>query len=152
MSTATDPLAGLRDIHMPEPGGFWPPAPGWWILAVIVVVALVALTWLVQRWIARGRWRRQARRELDALRACAEADNRWFAELNALLKRAARSRDPSLHPDALSGDDWVELLRQTVPQLSDVEVRALVQAAWHPAPDITPSRAAALADTWLRRA
>lgn len=152
MSTATDPLAGLRDIHMPEPSGFWPPALGWWILAAVLLVIIVALVWLIRRWIIRRRWRRQARRELNELRTRAEASNRWFAELNTLLKRAARARDPSLHPAALSGDDWAGLLRQTVPQLSDVEVRALVRAAWHPAPDITPSRATALADTWLRRA
>ena len=28
----TDPLAELRDIHLPPEIGWWPPAYGWWIL------------------------------------------------------------------------------------------------------------------------
>jgi hypothetical protein len=31
----------LRDIHLPAAVGWWPPAPGWWILAGVVVLAAV---------------------------------------------------------------------------------------------------------------
>ena len=37
-----DPLAALRDIHLPAEPGWFPPAPGWW-LAVLDVLALAAL-------------------------------------------------------------------------------------------------------------
>jgi hypothetical protein len=30
-------LAQLADIHLPEAVSFWPPAPGWWILALILL-------------------------------------------------------------------------------------------------------------------
>ena len=33
-----DAALPLRDLRLPEPVGWWPPAPGWWILAAIVVV------------------------------------------------------------------------------------------------------------------
>ena len=28
-----DPLAGLRGYHLPEAVSWWPPGPGWWLLA-----------------------------------------------------------------------------------------------------------------------
>ncbi|HAU18090.1 MAG TPA: DUF4381 domain-containing protein, partial [Marinobacter adhaerens] len=41
-----DPLSQLRDIHLPETGGLWPPAPGWWVLAILLIAVLAALVWL----------------------------------------------------------------------------------------------------------
>ncbi len=31
----------LRDIHLPGSIGWWPPAPGWWLLAGLLLAALV---------------------------------------------------------------------------------------------------------------
>ena len=35
-----NPLVNLKDIHLPPPVSFWPPAPGWWILAVLLITSL----------------------------------------------------------------------------------------------------------------
>ena len=41
----------LRDIHAAPPPPFWPPAPGWWLLAVLVLIALAVLaTWAWRRY------------------------------------------------------------------------------------------------------
>lgn len=50
-----DPLQQLRDIHIPAEPNWWPPAPGWWLLAGI---CLAALFWLSRLW--RARRQRQA--------------------------------------------------------------------------------------------
>ena len=42
-----DPLSQLKDIHLPAAGGFWPPAPGWWLLTLLALLLIVALVWLV---------------------------------------------------------------------------------------------------------
>ncbi len=40
-------LSQLRDIHTPEPVGWWPLAPGWWILLALIIIGVTALiVWL----------------------------------------------------------------------------------------------------------
>lgn len=53
---AEDPLSQLADIHLPADVSFWPPAPGWWVLAALLMCGLCLLG-LVQfrRWQQRQR-------------------------------------------------------------------------------------------------
>ena len=44
----------LRDIHLPAPVGWWPPAPGWWLLAGLMLAVIIWLFW---------RWQQQRRSE-----------------------------------------------------------------------------------------
>ena len=41
-------LQNLNDIVLPVPAHWWPPAPGWYVLAglLLAVLALLALRWL----------------------------------------------------------------------------------------------------------
>ena len=59
----------LRDLQLPAVGGWWPLAPGWWvIIAILAVALLLLLRHLYRRW----RWqapRRIALRQLAAIRA-----------------------------------------------------------------------------------
>lgn len=59
----------LRDIHLPDSVAWWPPAPGWWI-AALILLALAAL-WIVRRYRARH------------VRAALAAVRRVVAELEA---------------------------------------------------------------------
>ena len=44
--TAVDPLAALRGLHLPEPVGLWPLAPGWWMVFVAFSLLLFgAIAW-----------------------------------------------------------------------------------------------------------
>jgi hypothetical protein len=36
----TDPLAQLRDIHLPEAVSWWPLAIGWWLVAIVCILGL----------------------------------------------------------------------------------------------------------------
>ena len=44
-----DPLAELRDIHLPAAVPWWPPAIGWWLLLLLVVLLVVAVVWWKHR-------------------------------------------------------------------------------------------------------
>ncbi|MBL4782619.1 MAG: DUF4381 domain-containing protein [Porticoccaceae bacterium] len=47
-------LEQLRDIHLPQAVHWWPPAPGWWLVALL---SLALITWLYR--YLRTRYRRQ---------------------------------------------------------------------------------------------
>jgi len=130
-------LADLRDIRLPEAVGFWPPAPGWWVVAGLVL--LIALGVMLFRWrrrIQRESWNASAGRELADLEAVYARDRDatgLAADLSALLRRAALARYPEEGVAALHGDDWFDLLctdseqeRSRSPQV----IRELTRAAY----------------------
>ena len=51
MNPSTNPLEGLRDIHLPDPVSLWPLAPGWWValLAVITATLMIHFVWRARR-------------------------------------------------------------------------------------------------------
>ena len=57
-----DLLQQLRDIHLPLDPSWWPPAPGWWLLGLLLVAALVHLIRLLVASIKRQRPLKDARR------------------------------------------------------------------------------------------
>ncbi|MGF2735249.1 DUF4381 domain-containing protein [Marinobacter sp. DUT-1] len=147
-----DPLSQLRDIHLPATGGFWPPAPGWWILAVLILGALALVVVVLLRHRRRNRWRRQAILALTELEQKAEPTPSWFARLNTLLKQAARECHPESQPQALSGNAWVEFLIATTPAGQTAPrqaLEAMVRAAWQPSVQADPDEAIRFARHWL---
>lgn len=145
-------LGELRDIHLPETGGFWPPAPGWWLFALCLLLVIAAAVWFIMRRHRKCRWLRLARRQLGELESRASRNPQWFAQLNTLLKQAARERYRDQHPEALSGDDWIRFLLQTSPD-GDADsrqiVEAIVHSAWQPATHADPILAISFARQWL---
>ena len=57
-------LQGLRDIQLPESVPFWPPAPGWWLLALLLAASLSCGFFTLYR---RRALRREALGELRRL-------------------------------------------------------------------------------------
>ena len=55
-----DPLAALHPLREPLPIGWWPPAPGWWLLAGLALAALLLLAWHALRRYRANAYRRQA--------------------------------------------------------------------------------------------
>lgn len=97
-------LSNLRDIVVPPPVSFWPPAPGWWIVgAACVVAAGLAIAALVRRH-RRNAYRREALRALETAEA---------ADISAILKRAALAAFPREQVASLSGSAWLAFLDRT---------------------------------------
>ena len=106
-------LTQLRDIHLPEPVSWWPPAPGWWmaLAAVIVFILLVAV---VRRRVRVRRWRREARAAIAQLkqqhRERPEQGREIVEQLSVLMRRVATTRFPAAEVASLSGEQWLLFL------------------------------------------
>lgn len=108
----------LRDLHLPEPVGWWPPAIGWWLLSLLVLAGLALL--LVKIWRKRqaNAPRRYALRELQALEAeyLATRDPvRLGKQLSQLLRRSMLAYAARSDVAGLTGDSWLAWLDQGLP-------------------------------------
>lgn len=159
VNSAADALQQLRDIHLPESAGWWPPAPGWWLLAAVVLVCLVLAIGKWRSWRRRNRRWQAVQQELMALRAQSQTQNSlaWFGQLNALLKRAARDSYPSQPVASMTGKDWIVFLQHTFMEKSgntavDAElIASLVTACWQPNSSCDPQHAVTFAELWLQK-
>jgi hypothetical protein len=114
-TTAADPLAELRGIHLPQPVGLWPLAPGWWAVAALLLASVCTTTLLVHR--RRRSVVRHALRELDGLVRTQETDLQTLATtLSALIRRVALLRFGRKRVAALHGRDWQVFLAETAPK------------------------------------
>ncbi len=161
---STDPLSQLADIHLPEPVGIWPLAPGWWILLVILVIVGV----IVGRRYYAG-WKQPricafAVRELDKClseyRAANAADPQkdddtlklnFVNEVNAVLRRVALKHFPGELPASLSGAQWIAYLRSKgdASLLDDSLAATLIQGRFARRWDVDDERLYRMAHQWI---
>lgn len=136
--------ARLRDAHPPEAPPGWPPAPGWWIAAVLAIALAV---WLARRLAPRWRRYRLRRRLLAALEAAASA-----AEVSQVLRAAALARFPR-EAAGLAGERWLAFLeaRDTVRGRFAGLGAALTETPYRaPRADDDAAKLRAAARGWLR--
>lgn len=105
----------LRDIHIPDPIGWWPPAIGWWLVLVLVPLTLALLIWLYKG-LTRKTALKSAKRLLLELRHDQTlTDYEKLCQLSILLRRTAISIYPRSNTASLTGRQWLELLDKTMP-------------------------------------
>ncbi|MGB8146722.1 MAG: DUF4381 domain-containing protein [Chromatiaceae bacterium] len=153
---APDPLADLRGYHLPDPVSWWPPAPGWWLLALLGLSLLILLAgWLVRRH-RRGAAARAAQAELTALRATLAQDGDAAAcarGLSRLLRRFALVRFPRRVVAGLSGEAWLAFLdaQGGGGRFQSGPGRLLLDAPYQPPQDFPVAELASLVEDWIRR-
>jgi len=124
----SDPLAQLHPLREPAAIGWWPPAPGWWLLLALVLIALGILGWRLLQRHRRNAYRRQGLAALARIRNQWQANNdhrRCLTEVNALLKAVALRAYPRRDIAGLSGDDWQEFLNRATAGEAEFELRPL---------------------------
>jgi len=102
----------LRDIHLPASPDFWPPAPGWWLTALLAAVILI---WITMRLISFWR-RKRSQREIFSLLddlSRTGTDDRipvFLVSVSTLLRRVALLKFSRNEVAALTGKDWLSFL------------------------------------------
>jgi hypothetical protein len=108
----------LRDIHLPDAIGWWPPAPGWWLVAALVLAGMAV--YAVHYY--RGRHKRVALRALTRVRAALEQGAEpvvCLQHVSTILRRFAMTSVAAPRATAgaaahdvpgLIGERWLEYL------------------------------------------
>ncbi len=100
----------LKDIHLPDPIGWWPMAPGWWILMFLSISLSICAVWWWSRF-KRYAARRETLRAFKALKTnCNLTSQQRIELLSALLRRACISIFPRQQTASLCGRDWLDFL------------------------------------------
>ena len=130
-----DNVLPLRDIHLPAEVSAWPPAIGWWLLAVLVLALAV---WAILHY-RRNRVRRAA---LAGLRTIQEDfaqhgdRQRLASEVSTLLRRVCLSYRPRRRIASLTGDAWrdaLDRITRASGRFSDAVAQQLCAAPYDPA-------------------
>jgi len=147
-------LAQLRDIHAAGDPGWWPPAPGWWVLALLLSLALFFSARLAGRKLAARKRRVRLLAALDALKR--EFDpvqdaHRYLSGLNRLFRAVALKAFPGTACASLQGEAWVRFIVSWMPEKSESSsLAALARGPYEPGPEFDAGALDEHARTWVR--
>jgi len=120
MNEPATSLDRLHDIALPPAVAWWPPAPGWY---VVIALVLVAAAWMMlrgwERWQSNA-YRREAARELASLDSC--------AAIAELLRRTALAIAPRPVVAEKTGTAWLDWLAAQCPEPMPDTVRTQLTA------------------------
>ena len=143
----------LRDIQIPEVIGLWPPAIGWWFLAVLIPLSLY-LSYKLYRRLTRKTALKALKKHFKILKLNTElSEQQKLIALSSLMRRAAVSLYPRVETASLTGKEWLDFLNQSLKISSSFNTQTgqlLVDAAYRPAPDLSELNALfALCEQWI---
>lgn len=117
---ANDPLLMLRDIHLPKPISQLPLAPGWLILATLIIIGLIFVIFLLKAKFKKQRPKKQALHLLTAIKNKHLQNsniNVTCHEINLLLKRVALHYHPREKVAHLHDKEWLDFLNKSSQKL-----------------------------------
>jgi hypothetical protein len=148
-------ISQLRDIHAAADPGWWPPAPGWWLVALLVLVALLFLGRALARQLGALRRRRQWLRALQRLDEQCDPEARpqeFLAGLNRLFRAVALRAFPANACARLQGEEWVAFIRSSLPDGPGAAcLSALARGPYEPLPEFEAAALREQARAWVER-
>ncbi len=142
----------IRDLHLPEAIGWWPLAPGWWIVIGLILLGTFVLIRRWYRFYSRGAARRHALRRLEAYsKDYLEHGNGvvFGTQLSELVRRTMLAYAPRGEVAGLTGEKWLAWLDHDLDRshFAEGDGRLLIEWPYRdPGSKFDKSDAAALVD------
>lgn len=111
-----NPLDQLADIAMPQEVSAWPPAMGYWIALVLIVITITSIIVFVYQ---RNIKRRPLKQSIDALKSISQDDPKAMLRTHQVLKTAVQRYFPEQDILQIKSDKWRELLTALYPKSGD---------------------------------
>lgn len=153
-----DPLAQLKDIHLPDAVGLWPLAWGWWVLLILLVLVALVVFLMVRRHRQRNRYRAAALAELQRVTLAVKQDQQvatYLQQLSIILRRAALSGCGNTYQANLKGEAWLRWLDDQCPEtrgsFSSGAGRALLTGPYEVNPQADINALQQLVSLWLQK-
>jgi Domain of unknown function (DUF4381) len=125
----SDPLAQLNPLREPAAIGWWPLAPGWWLLIALVLVAAGLLIWWALKRYRSNAYRRAGIAQLAQIQSHWERDGdngQCLTHTNALLKAVALRGFPHRDIASINGERWRDFLNQSLDEHAAFELDPLI--------------------------
>ena len=144
----------LHDILLPETSLWWPPAPGWWLALLSLILLALLAGWLIRR-LRNPPLASLCLAELQAIRRARDAgqgDRATLAELGRLLRRVLISYGGRAQQAASTGSDWIRQLQQLAAHdFSEAQLDLLARERYRANPEGDIDGLLQACETWIRR-
>ncbi|WP_268797176.1 DUF4381 domain-containing protein [Pseudomonas huanghezhanensis] len=161
-----NPLDQLQPLVPPQAVSAWPPAPGWWLLLVLIP-ALIYGVWRARHLLPSKARTAKVEQPLDPLRQAALEElarmpkpydgapaGAWLQQINGLLKRLCRNHYPYSQSHTLNGRKWLAFLDNRCPAAGLTRWMILVEGAYKPECKLDDKAINGLTqsvETWIRK-
>jgi hypothetical protein len=141
----------LEPLRAPAPLSWWPPAPGWWVLAVLALALLLLAGRALWRFHRRGAPLRAAKAALKDLQDGTLSDSETAAALGILQRRLAIRIAGRERCAGLTGEAWADFLNSLSPKGQRYFDATLAELSYRPDIDARDCADALEAtQSWLR--
>jgi hypothetical protein len=155
MDNKATALAQLKDIHMPASIGWWPLAPGWYLLGLLIILIVLSVFLGGLRYYHQNRAKRQALSVLERYQKdyLNHANSQLTAaRLSELLKRVALVYYPRTRVASLQGQAWVDFLNATASHCDFTVVREhLINTPYQPPKSCDLTALFDLVKLWIKQ-
>ncbi len=148
-----NPLDQLKDIHLPNEVSWWPLAIGWWLAALLVLLALVSTIVLLVKVRKKRRRINQGLEPFEQLASDQSLSSQdWLNELSKLLRRIAINVHGRNDIAGLVGNDWLSYLDNSgsTDAFSNGAGRVLAEQPYRPAVEYDREAIAVISRLWVK--